>query len=123
MEKHVRTLGFLNAGLGIFCLLACIVVLVIFEGPSGVLLISAREGSTVTTTEGFITACVLIYLFIMAAPLILIGIGLLKLQGWARNLGIIASIFALAIIPFGTIVGVYNLWVLNSFEVEPLFKN
>lgn len=123
MEKHVRTLGFLNAGLGIFCLVACIVVLVIFEGPSGVLLISAREGSSVTTTEGFITACVLIYLFIMAAPLILIGMGLLKLQSWARNLGIIASIFALPIIPFGTVVGVYNLWVLNSFEIEPLFKS
>ena len=24
---------------------------------------------------------------------------------------------------FGTAVAVYNLWVLNSFEVEPLFKD
>ncbi len=123
MEKHVRTLGYLNAGLGVFCLVACIAALVIFEGPSGVLLINAREGSSITTTEGFITACVLIYLFLMAAPLFLIGIGLLRLQDWARDLGIIASIFALAIIPFGTVVGIYNLWVLNSFEVEPLFKH
>lgn len=123
MEQHVRTLGYLNAGLGILCVAVCILTLIIFDGPSGVLLISAREGSSVTTTEGFITACVLIYLLIMAGPLIMIGIGLLKLQGWARNLGIIASIFALPIFPFGTLVGVYNLWVLNSFEVEPLFRN
>lgn len=123
MEKHVRTLGFLNAGLGIFCIVACITALIIFEGPSGVLLISAREGSSITTTEGFITACALVYLFLMAGPLIMIGLGLLKLQEWARDVGIIVSIFSLAIIPFGTAVGIYNLWVLNSFEVEPLFRH
>lgn len=123
MEKHVRTLGYLNAGLGVLCLFVCLIALILFDGPSGVLLINAREGSSITTTEGFVTACILTYLFLMSAPLIAIGMGLLKLQGWARNMGIIASIFEIAIIPIGTAVAVYNLWVLNSFEVEPLFKD
>ncbi|MDX1984691.1 MAG: hypothetical protein SFV51_30745 [Bryobacteraceae bacterium] len=122
MEKHVRTIGILNAGLGVLCLTLCAGTLILFQGPSGVLLINAREGSTITTTEGFVTVCVLIYLAAMSIPLLLTGFGLLRFQGWARNMGIIVSIFALPIVPFGTGVGIYNLWVLNSFEVEPLFR-
>jgi hypothetical protein len=122
MERHVRTIGILNAGLGVICLLVCVSALVLFGGPSGILLINAREGSTITTTEGFVTACVMIYLAAMSAPLLMIGLGLLRFQGWARNMGIILSIFALPLVPLGTAVGVYNLWVLNSFEVEPLFR-
>lgn len=123
METHLRAVGYLNLMLGALSALVCLVILVLFGGPSGVLLINARQGSSVTTTEGFITACVMIYLFLLAGPLIALGIGLLKFRQWARNLGTILSIFSLAVIPIGTAVGVYTLWVMMSFEVEPLFRH
>lgn len=123
MEMHLRTIGYLNVGLGALGVLACVVILILFGGPSGVLLINARTGSNVTTTEGFVTACVMVYLFLMAGPLIAVGMGLLQFQEWARNMGMILSIFSLIHIPIGTIVGVYSLWVLTSFEVEPLFQS
>ncbi|MCS7026820.1 MAG: hypothetical protein NZV14_18625 [Bryobacteraceae bacterium] len=123
MERHLRAVGYLNVALGAFGVLASVVILILFGGPSGVLLINARVGSTVTTTEGFVTACVMIYWLLMAGPLIAVGLGLLQVQEWARNFGTILSIFNLINIPLGTVVGIYSLWVLTSFEIEPLFQS
>lgn len=121
MEAHLRRIGILNVALGALGIFVCIVILILFRGPSGVLLINARAGGSATTTEGFLTACAMVYLLLMAGPLILTGMGLLRCQEWARNLGMILSIFSLINIPLGTFVGVYSLWVLTSYEVEPLF--
>ncbi|HUQ93912.1 MAG TPA: hypothetical protein VM120_19695 [Bryobacteraceae bacterium] len=115
-------IGVLNAALGAFGIFAGIVVLILFGGPRGVLLMNARAGGSTTTTEGFVTMWVLFYMFLMAPPLIAAGYGLMKYQEWGRNLGMIVSIFSLILIPLGTIVGIYSLWVLTSHEVEPLFK-
>jgi hypothetical protein len=41
---------------------------------------------------------------------------------WARVLGIVLCILGLLHLPFGTIVGVYGLWVLFSPETEALFR-
>jgi hypothetical protein len=123
METHLKAIGILNAALGAFGLLVSIVALIAFRGPRGILLINAREGGSTSTTEGTIIMAALIYMILLAAPLISVGIGLLRYQEWARNLGMISSIFSLIYIPAGTIIGIYSLWVLTSHEVEPIFKN
>lgn len=123
MEKHLRAVGILNIALGALGVLAALLTLVLFKGPSGILLINARIGGSATTQEGFVTACILIYFLLMAGPLIALGFGLLRYQEWARNMGVIVSIFSLVNIPVGTVIGIYSIWVLTSFEVEPLFRN
>jgi len=121
MEAHLRRTGILNIALGVLGLFVCVVILILFKGPSGVLLINARVGGSATTTEGFVTVCMMAYLLLMAGPQIMVGRGLLRCQEWARNLGMIVSIFGLINIPVGTAIGIYSLWVLTSYEVEPLF--
>ena len=123
MEFHLKLSGIFNIAVGIIGIIACIAILVLAGGPSGVLLISARDGGSVSTSEGIATACYMVFMLLMAAPLILVGRGLLRFQSWARDAGVILAIVSLLHFPFGTIAGVYNLWVLNSFEVEPLFKS
>lgn len=123
MEKHLRMIGILNAVLGAFGVLVSLAALIAAGGPRGVLLINARIGGSTSTLEGYVTLAIIIYLFLMAAPMIATGYGLLKYQEWARNLGMILSIVLLIHIPLGTIVGLYSLWVLTSYEVEPLFKS
>jgi hypothetical protein len=122
METHLRLIGYLNIALGILGLVAVVITLILFKGPSGVLLINARVGGSTTTSEGFAVACILFFLFVMAGPLIAVGYGLLQYQEWARDMGMILAIVTLVHIPFGTFLGIYSLWVLTSFEVEPLFK-
>jgi hypothetical protein len=61
--------------------------------------------------------------FLAAAslPSIIVGIGLIRRRPWARIAGIVISILSLMMMPFGTIVGVYGLWVLFSKQTEQLF--
>ena len=80
METHVRMIGRLNIALGILGLVAIVVALILFKGPNGILLINARMGGSATTTEGFAIACIFLYLFVIAAPLIAVGYGLLQYQ-------------------------------------------
>lgn len=123
METHVRIAGYLNFGLGVLGIVACLATLILFRGFSGVLLINARAGGSTTTTDGFLTMCAMGYLVVMAIPLIGIGYGLIHYQEWARELGLIVSIFTLIHVPLGTVIGIYTMWVVTSFETEPLFKN
>ncbi len=52
----------------------------------------------------------------------IIGIGLVQFRSWARIGGLVLSILDLIWIPFGTILGVYGLWVLLSKDTERAFK-
>jgi hypothetical protein len=63
-----------------------------------------------------------IFLLLVSLPGIIIGIGLIRLRPWARIAGIVVSIIDLMMIPFGTVVGVYGIWVLFSKDTERLFS-
>jgi hypothetical protein len=52
----------------------------------------------------------------------LAGWGLLNREPWARMLTIVLSFLALFNIPFGTILGIYGLWVLLPAESEREYK-
>ena len=58
---------------------------------------------------------------VLSLPGIIAGIGLLKLQPWARILAIVISALDLLNVPIGTALGVYGLWVLLQAETERLF--
>ena len=58
---------------------------------------------------------------VLSLPGIIVGVGLYQRRSWARIGGIVLSVFELIMVPFGTIVGIYGLWVLLSKETEPLF--
>ena len=62
------------------------------------------------------------FLLVLSLPNIIAGIGLIRLRPWARIAGIVLSILGLTMFPFGTIVGVYGIWVLFSKETERLFE-
>ena len=53
-----------------------------------------------------------IFLLVLSLPGLITGIGLLKFQPWARIVGLVFGAINLINIPFGTILGVYGLWVL-----------
>lgn len=61
------------------------------------------------------------FLVVLSLPGLIIGIGLIRRRPWARIAGIVLCILGLMAMPFGTIVGVYGLWVLFSKDTERLF--
>lgn len=51
------------------------------------------------------------------------GWGLLDRQAWGRTLSIVLSCFALVLfVPFGTLLGIYTLWVLLPAQSEEEYR-
>jgi hypothetical protein len=49
------------------------------------------------------------------------GIGLLKRRRWARILVLIGAVPELFVLPVGTAIGIYTIWVLMQKETVQLF--
>ena len=116
MEKHVTLVAALNIGFGIMGLLvACLAFVVIAGG-------GAISGDPEAMAITSIVATVIALFFItLSVPEIVGGIGLLKHRGWARILVLIIAVLELFQIPFGTIIGIYTIWVLLNDETAKLF--
>lgn len=116
MKTHVTILGWLNIADGALTLLIGAFAFIFLTGigfASGdleALPILAAVG----TTAG-------LFLFTLAIPSLLAGIGLLWEKNWGRILAIIVSFFNLLWFPVGTALGIYGLWVLLRQEATDYF--
>jgi len=122
MATHVKVIAvlFLVGG-------ACLVLLA-FAAPMLLGLIATFVGSSgdpdarVATTVVGLTGIGLSLLFgVLSIPFLVTGWGLLKFKPWARIAGIILAALCLPKIPFGTIFGIYALYILFQKETEALF--
>jgi Na+-translocating ferredoxin:NAD+ oxidoreductase RnfA subunit len=123
MQQHIRILAILNIVYGAMVALAGVIVLVVFGGLAGFAGMS-RDSDTATGAGFFGILGIVIagVIFVIAAPSIIAGFGLMKYAPWARILTIILSALHLLSVPFGTALGIYGLWVLLKPESEVLFS-
>lgn len=122
MDTHVKVLGALNVAFGVMGLIGAFALLVIFGGAAGIVGANADPDAAIAIPIIGITGFALVtFLVVLSLPGIIIGIGLFGLRPWARIAGIVLSMLALIMIPFGTLLGIYGLWVLFSKDTERLF--
>jgi hypothetical protein len=123
MDTHVKVLGALQIAYGAFGLLLALLLVFIFGGAAGIVGASGDpEAASIAVPIIGLTGMALVgFLSLTSLPSVVIGIGLLRMRPWARIAGIVISIIGLVMIPFGTIIGVYGLWVLFSKDTERLF--
>jgi Ca2+/Na+ antiporter len=122
METHVKVFAVLQILMGALALVGAVVLMFVFVGSAGAVAASHDPDASVALPIIGITGFALVgFLLVMSLPGIVTGVGLLKLRPWARIAGIVLSILGLIAFPFGTVVGVYGLWVLFSKETERLF--
>src|SRR5512140_3254831 len=50
------------------------------------------------------------------------GVALRRHREWGRAVAMVLAILNLIVIPFGTALGIYALWVLAQDEIRPLFE-
>lgn len=121
MDTHVKVLAVLYIvfgvlgtliGLGFMALLSVI-------GVAGAA--SDPDGWIALPILGFTGAALGVFMLILSLPGVVAGAGLLKYRPWARILTIVLSALNLMNIPFGTILGIYGLWVMLSDEGSRLF--
>jgi hypothetical protein len=122
METHVKVLGVLHIVMGAIGIVVALLCLVIFGGAAGIVGTSGDPNAgAAAPIVGIVGMVVVGCLVVLSLPGIIVGFGLFQRRAWGRIGGIVLSIFELIMFPFGTIVGVYGLWVLLSKETEPLF--
>jgi hypothetical protein len=116
MEKHVAILGGLYVGVGAVHIFIALTVFVAIAG-GGLL---SGDHTAMAITAGVATAIAL-FLILIAAPGIIGGLGLLKHQAWARILVLVLGFLNLLALPFGTILGIYTIWVFMANNTDLLF--
>ena len=117
MESHVKAVGIIHIA---FSVLGIILALVFFSLLNLVARIPdiEKEAAQIIQTVGMILPW---FFIVFSLPGIVGGIGLLKLQGWARILVLILSFLGLLNFPIGTAVGIYSIWVLFDKRTEKIF--
>jgi hypothetical protein len=123
MATHVKVLGVLYLALSALMLFAAIALLLTFTTAATIVGTAAdpNDAAIALPIIGIAGSALVFFLFLLAVPGLIAGWGLLSFKPWARILGIVLSILNLLHIPFGTILGIYGLWVLLSNETERLF--
>jgi hypothetical protein len=122
MNTHVKVLGALQIAFGAIGLLFAVLMVFVFGGAAGIVGASGDPDARIAIPIIGLTGMALVgFLAITSLPSVVVGIGLLKFRPWARIAGIVLSIVALVLVPFGTIIGAYGLWVLFSRDTERLF--
>jgi hypothetical protein len=80
------------------------------------------EAAVALPIIGLAGSALVLFILALSLPGLITGIGLLKFQPWARIVGIVLAVINLINIPFGTVLGIYGLWVLLNKETEVLFS-
>lgn len=124
MQTHVKVLAVLFIVFSAFGVLGALGIMAIFGGTMGLVGATAQdEGAAIALPILGLTGTLLtIFLLVLSIPGLITGFGLLSFKNWARILGIVLSALNLIHVPFGTVLGVYGLWVLLSKETEQLFE-
>ena len=117
MEQHITVLGVLHIAWGALGVLVAMIVFTAVVG--GGILSCDPEAMAITLIVGTsIAFCVLV----PCLPGLVGGIGILKYRQWARITLLVAGFINLLFIPFGTILGIYTIWVLMNIEVKDMFE-
>jgi len=123
METHVKVLGALNIVSGVLGLCAAGVLMIVFGGVAGLVGAGGDPDAAVAMPIiGLTGAALVVFVVVMSLPAIVIGYGLYQLRPWSRIAGIVLSVISLISFPFGTMIGIYGLWVLFSKDGQTLFE-
>jgi hypothetical protein len=124
MQQHVKIVAILFIVFGALYLVLAVTGFVFGAGLAAVVHANAPgndEGVIGALGVGGCFAVIAGALAILGLPKMIAGWGLLRYRNWARILTIILAIVGLWAFPFGTILGVYALWVLLHPETTRYF--
>jgi hypothetical protein len=122
MQTHVKVVGALFIVFGLFGCVLAMFSSFLFSVLGGIVGSSGERGAAAgVAVLGLAGVALAVFLLVVSVPAIICGWGLLTKRSWARILGIILASIGLIRVPFGTIFGIYALWVLFNKDTEALF--
>lgn len=121
MQTHVKVVAVLLIVLSAFGVLLALGMGAIFSF-AGMASAGADDTGIAVPLLGMTGTMLTVFFLAISLPGLIAGFGLWAFKPWARILAIVICAINLINIPFGTIFGVYGLWVLLKKETERLFS-
>jgi hypothetical protein len=118
MKKHVTVVGAIQIGFSVLGLIGAIAVFFALTFAKG----QVGDDETGKTVLLFLSISLPLLIGCISTLGLVGGIGLLAFKPWARYLVIVVSALGCLNIPFGTVKGIYALWVLMQDETVKLFN-
>lgn len=123
MRRHVDLLGILFIVSGALSLCLAVSLLALALGAAALVTSGRGEGADlvagVTAATFLIVAvCVLMW----GGAHVWTGSALRRHQPWARLVSLAMAVLNLILLPFGTALGIYTLWVLLNDQSRQLFE-
>jgi hypothetical protein len=117
VQRHVQTLAILWLVYSVFAILAWFVAIpflgfIFAHGGHGMAHVDFPFGMSM----GWFIPVITVVLYIRSGLGLLVGIGLLRRDRWARPLALVVGVLMLLKVPFGTALGIYTLWVLAPVQ-------
>jgi hypothetical protein len=124
MPSHVDFLGVLFIVWGLLTTLIGVSTLALGAAAVALMASASRDGGTSGFAAG-LTAVVFTTLAIMAivwgTAHVVVGVPLRRRRAWARIMALMLGSVDLLLLPYGTALGVYALWVLLNEKGKALF--
>lgn len=118
MEQHVTVLGVLHIAWGALGLLTAVIVMITMVG-AGII----ADDPDAMTILSIVSTAIGFALAVPSLPGIIGGIGVIRRRQWARIVLLVVGFLNLLLIPFGTILGFYTIWVLMHGDAKRLFES
>ena len=118
MKKHVTLVAALQIGFSTIGLIGAIVIFFVFNFVGSFV----ENDEAATMVMNFIGTALPLAIGCVSVVGLIGGIGLLSYQEWARILVMVIAAVGCLNVPFGTLKGVYSIWVLMQDESIKLFK-
>ena len=122
MDAHVAFVGILFIVWGLLTALVGVSTLMLGFSAVALLSTAARGGSQVAagvTAVAFTTLAIIAIVWGVAH--VLVGIPLRQRKSWARVVALLLGSVDLLLLPYGTALGLYTLWVLLNEKGRALF--
>ena len=117
MRTHIKVVALLNILFGALGVLGGLALVV--GGTLGSLFSGSFVGAVAGTAASLVGGLIISGIALVA---LVGGFGLLNGKSWARYVIIVVSVCRLFNFPWGTLIGVYSLWVLLNRETTQMFE-
>lgn len=109
-QNHIRIVSLLTLAGGVLGLIPSFIMLLVAGGLMSFGPFGENPGELLLAggIVGFIALCFLV----VGLPAVIAGFGLLARKSWARPLTLLIAVFNLFAFPLGTVLGIYQFWVL-----------
>ncbi len=122
MMAQVDFLGVLFIVWGLLTTLVGMSTLALGVGAVALITTASRGGSEVAAgVTAFIFTALAIIAIIWGAAHVIVGVPLRRRQPWARIMALALGSVDLLLLPYGTALGVYALWILLSEQGKSVF--